>query len=37
LEHNLTNKCCFKGAQAWDFRRRFFCSKSTHLVPWFII
>ncbi len=27
----------FKGAQAWDFRRRFFCIKRTHLVPWFII
>jgi hypothetical protein len=24
----------FKGAQAWDFRLRFFCFKRTHLVPW---
>ncbi len=25
-----------KGAQAWDFRLRFFCFKITHLVPWYI-
>ncbi len=33
---NLYQNGGVKGAQAWDFRLRFFCFKRTQLVPWYI-